>query len=91
MLNIERAELRTLLAHYQVSHQNEKDTETAQRKQVFNGENKIPIFSKWSAIGKIKLAKLTSLPVTESDAALGIGRDWEASADQKRIMALLLK
>ena len=39
--------------------------------EVLDSQKDAPICSKWSATGKIKLATLTSLPITKSDTALG--------------------
>ena len=43
----------------------------AQWKQVLDGQKEAPICSKWSATDEIKLATLTSQPITLADTALG--------------------
>ena len=52
-----------------MSYQNEKDAETAQWKQVLDGQKKAQIFSKWSEIDE-KISKTDPKPITVSDREL---------------------
>ena len=86
MFNIESAKLRFLLAHFQVKVIKMKRMQRLHTGSKYSMVRTRHQFSANECNRQNKFAKLTSLPVTEPHAALGIARCWEASADHTRIM-----
>jgi hypothetical protein len=67
------AELGILLTYYQVKGLSwmKKDAMASKWKEVLDSQKEAPICSKWSAMDEMKLATLTSQPITLADTALG--------------------